>query len=83
MLLPCDLFLPATYKRPAVRLCVTRACLKAPIFGQGKQAVVRAIDALGYLQIDTISVVDRSHHHILKNSNIKLHTGATHPTAGC
>ncbi len=40
--------------------------LKGAYFGQGKQAVVRAIDALGYLQIDTISVVDRSHHHILK-----------------
>ncbi|MDB9869044.1 winged helix DNA-binding domain-containing protein [Pseudomonadales bacterium] len=40
--------------------------LKGAYFGQGKQAVVRAIGALGYLQIDTISVVDRSHHHILK-----------------
>lgn len=35
-------------------------------FGRGKPAVHKAIDRLGYVQIDTISVVDRAHHHVLK-----------------
>ena len=39
--------------------------LKANSFGRGKQAVLRAIEHLGYVQIDTISVVERAHHHIL------------------
>src|SRR4051794_13348373 len=34
-------------------------------FGRGKQAVLRAIEHLGYVQIDTISVVERAHHHVL------------------
>ena len=34
-------------------------------FGRGKQAVLRAIEHLGYVQIDTISVVARAHHHVL------------------
>lgn len=34
-------------------------------FGQGPQAVVKAISHLGYVQIDTISVIERCHHHIL------------------
>ncbi len=36
-------------------------------FGVGVPAVQRAIERLSYVQIDTISVVDRAHHHILKN----------------
>ena len=40
--------------------------LKRDSFGRGKSAVARVIDRLGYVQIDTISVVDRAHHHILK-----------------
>lgn len=36
-------------------------------FGQGPQSVVKAIEHLGYVQIDTISVVERCHHHILYN----------------
>ena len=34
-------------------------------FGKGQQAVVNAIAHLGYVQIDTISVIERCHHHIL------------------
>ncbi|UYL09909.1 winged helix DNA-binding domain-containing protein [Bdellovibrio sp. SKB1291214] len=34
-------------------------------FGSGKRAVVKAIKHLGYVQIDTIHVIERSHHHIL------------------
>jgi uncharacterized protein len=34
-------------------------------FGAGPEAVRAAIEHLGYVQIDTISVVERAHHHIL------------------
>ena len=34
-------------------------------FGKGKSAVFNALDQLGYVQIDTISVVQRAHHHVL------------------
>ncbi len=39
--------------------------LRAESFGRGKRAVLRAIERLGYVQIDTISVVERAHHHVL------------------
>jgi uncharacterized protein YcaQ len=39
--------------------------LRAESFGRGKAAVLRAIEQIGYLQIDTISVVERAHHHVL------------------
>lgn len=34
-------------------------------FGEGAQAVADAVAHLGYLQIDTINVIERCHHHIL------------------
>jgi uncharacterized protein YcaQ len=34
-------------------------------FGGGPQAVAAAVDHLGYVQIDTIHVIERCHHHIL------------------
>lgn len=34
-------------------------------FGDGPQATKLAIEHLGYVQIDTINVIERSHHHIL------------------
>jgi uncharacterized protein len=34
-------------------------------FGTGPQATQAAIEHLGYVQIDTINVIERSHHHIL------------------
>lgn len=34
-------------------------------FGHGPQATAAAIDHLGYVQIDTINVIERCHHHIL------------------
>jgi uncharacterized protein len=37
---------------------------KAP-FGEGPIAVAAAVDHLGYVQIDTINVIERCHHHIL------------------
>ena len=38
---------------------------RAHPFGKGKRAMVNAIEHLGYVQIDTISVVERAHHHVL------------------
>ncbi|MFH1943167.1 MAG: crosslink repair DNA glycosylase YcaQ family protein [bacterium] len=32
---------------------------------QGKEGVAQAVETLGYIQIDTISVIKRSHHHTL------------------
>ncbi|MBV9560772.1 MAG: YcaQ family DNA glycosylase [Bradyrhizobium sp.] len=37
---------------------------RAP-FGAGADAVAEAVAHLGYVQIDTINVIERSHHHIL------------------
>ncbi len=39
--------------------------LKKKHFGSGKNATLRALEHLGYVQIDTISVVERAHHHVL------------------
>lgn len=38
-------------------------------FGRGLTATLRAIEHLGYVQIDTIAVVERAHHHILWTRN--------------
>lgn len=38
---------------------------EAEPFGAGPQAVAQAIAHLGYVQIDTINVIERCHHHIL------------------
>ncbi|MBO4222055.1 cytoplasmic protein [Bradyrhizobium neotropicale] len=34
-------------------------------FGDGPAAVAAAVEHLGYVQIDTINVIERAHHHIL------------------
>jgi uncharacterized protein len=34
-------------------------------FGEGPQAIAAAVAHLGYVQIDTINVIERCHHHIL------------------
>ena len=41
-----------------------RLDMSAP-FGEGPQATAAAVEHLGYVQIDTINVIERSHHHIL------------------
>ena len=38
---------------------------RAAPFGAGPAATRAAVEHLGYVQIDTISVIERSHHHIL------------------
>jgi len=45
-------------------LAAQRLDTSAP-FGEGTQAVADAVAHLGYVQIDTINVIERSHHHIL------------------
>jgi len=47
-------------------LLLDAQCLNvANPFGKGPQAVANAVSHLGYVQIDTISVIERCHHHIL------------------
>src|ERR1700733_8817454 len=62
--------------RPKISLPLTKAAARrlwlraqrldtrAP-FGAGPEAVAAAVEHLGYVQIDTIDVIERSHHHIL------------------
>jgi len=45
-------------------LSAQRLDVAAP-FGKGPQAVADAVAHLGYVQIDTINVIERCHHHIL------------------
>ncbi len=47
--------------------------LKTDSFGRAKQATLRAIEHLGYVQIDTISVVERAHHHVLHSRVSNYH----------
>ncbi len=53
---------PAKLRRIALE---SQGLLKAEPFGRGKNATRKAIEAIGYVQIDTISVVSRAHHHVL------------------
>jgi hypothetical protein len=48
----------------AIWLRAQRLDSAAP-FGAGPQATAAAVEHLGYVQIDTINVIERSHHHIL------------------
>ncbi len=32
---------------------------------KGKEGIAQAVEHLGYVQIDTISVIERAHHHTL------------------
>jgi uncharacterized protein YcaQ len=50
----------------AIWLRAQRLDSEAP-FGEGPQATAAAVGHLGYVQIDTIHVIERCHHHILWN----------------
>src|SRR6201996_2919518 len=50
----------------AIWLRAQRLDAEAP-FGDGPAATAAAIEHLGYVQIDTINVIERCHHHILWN----------------
>lgn len=57
--------LPLT-KSQARRIWLRAQRLDAPApFGEGPTAVAAAVAHLGYVQIDTINVIERCHHHIL------------------
>jgi uncharacterized protein YcaQ len=43
----------------------SQGLLQTSPFGKGKKAVLDALEHLGYLQIDTLSIVERAHHHTL------------------
>ncbi|MDE8601771.1 crosslink repair DNA glycosylase YcaQ family protein [Marinomonas sp. RSW2] len=43
----------------------SQGLLQAQPFGSGLAGARKAFDHLGYVQIDTISVVERAHHHVL------------------
>ena len=60
---PTPLELTAAEAR-AIWLHAQRLDALAP-FGEGPAATRAAVEHLGYVQIDTIHVVERSHHHIL------------------
>ena len=60
---------PASLNKAAARqvwLRAQRLDTEAP-FGEGPQATTAAVEHLGYVQIDTIHVIERCHHHILWN----------------
>ena len=45
---------------------------------RGKEGVAQAIERLGYVQIDTIAVVERAHHHTLWNRRPDYHPDMLH-----
>jgi uncharacterized protein YcaQ len=52
--------------KDARRLALTHQGLHGTaVYGKGKLGVMRCIEQLGYVQIDTISVINRSHNHTL------------------
>jgi uncharacterized protein YcaQ len=60
---------PASLTKAAARriwLRAQRLDTEAP-FGDGPAATAAAVEHLGYVQIDTINVIERCHHHILWN----------------
>jgi uncharacterized protein len=57
---------PALTKIQARRIWLHAQRLdSAAPFGDGPAATAAAVEHLGYVQIDTINVIERSHHHIL------------------
>ena len=56
-------------KRKARRLWIhaQKLDVKNPFGPTGPKAITAAIEHLGYVQIDTINVIERCHHHILYN----------------
>src|ERR1700737_1646431 len=63
----------ATKSHPLTKASARRIWLRAQRldsqapFGEGPQATAAAVEHLGYVQIDTINVIERCHHHILWN----------------
>lgn len=58
--------LPTLTATQARRIWLRAQCLdRREPFGAGPQAARAAVEQLGYVQIDTINVIERCHHHIL------------------
>jgi hypothetical protein len=65
--MPADKPIPMTKATArAIWLRAQRLDSEAP-FGEGPEATAAAVEHLGYVQIDTIHVIERCHHHILWN----------------
>ncbi len=62
--MPADSVPLAPAKARQIWLRAQRLDSAAP-FGDGPEATRKAVEHLGYVQIDTINVIERSHHHIL------------------
>ena len=56
---------PKDLKRLRRLALSAQGLLQAQPFGSGLAGARRAINHIGYVQIDTISVVERAHHHVL------------------
>jgi len=56
----------ATQQTKLRRLALaSQGLLTAAPFGRGVKGTAQAIEHLGYIQLDSISVVERAHHHVL------------------
>ncbi len=60
-----DIALVNTLKRLRRIALSCQGLTKTRPFGTGREASLRALEHLGYIQIDTLSVVQRAHHHTL------------------
>lgn len=56
---------PVVSKEKARKFVLEQQLLAHHIHSKGKSGTLRVIDKLGYVQIDTINVVERSHHLVL------------------
>jgi hypothetical protein len=58
-----------------------RLDISAP-FGDGPEATRAAVEDLGYVQIDTINVIERCHHHILQ-TRLSIRSGKSLGSKEC
>ncbi|MFM2485709.1 winged helix-turn-helix domain-containing protein [Celerinatantimonas yamalensis] len=56
----------------------SQGLLQAQPFGSGSAGARNAVNHLGYIQIDTISVVERAHHHVLYSRVPNFEPAMTH-----
>jgi uncharacterized protein YcaQ len=65
---------PARLRRIALG---AQGLLQTQPYGRGLEGALNAINHLGYVQIDTISVVERAHHHVLHSRVPKFNPAMT------
>ena len=56
---------PQELTRLRRHVLASQGLLQAQPFGRGRAGARKAINHLGYVQVDSISVVERAHHHVL------------------